>query len=187
MTRHTIRTRLQRIFPTRTSVVNRRDMLLNARAAGLVLVFTPAVLLPRAIAEDAPPILPAKPNSAPHQATAEETIRRLLRGAKPVDGKVSVNLPEIAENGNIVPFAVSVDSPMTDADFVKSIHIVCSGNLQPHIGSFHFTTLSGVANVTARMRLAKSQDLFVLVERSNGQFVLAQRTVKVTIGGCGSA
>lgn len=181
MTSHTERTR-QKIFPTHISVINRRDVLLNARMAGLVLVFTPAVLLPRAIAEDTAPLPSAKPSQ---QATAEATIRNLLRGAKPIDGKVSINLPDIAENGNIVPFAVTVDSPMTDADFVKSIHIVCSGNPQPHIGSFHFTTLSGAATITARMRLAKSQDLFVLVERSNGQFVLAQRTVKVTIGGCG--
>jgi sulfur-oxidizing protein SoxY len=187
-------TRLRRYFPVhnpplRISVVSRRDVLLNARSAGLFLVLTPTILLPRAIAEDAAPQLPVKPLAigATSQATAEETIRHLSRGAKFVDGKISINLPEIAENGNIVPFAVSVDSPMTDADSVKSIHVVCSGNPQPLIGSFHFTTLSGAASVTTRMRLAKSQDLFVLVERSNGQFILAQRTVKVTIGGCGNA
>jgi sulfur-oxidizing protein SoxY len=170
--------------PARVSIFSRRDLLLSARTGSLVLIFAPTALLPRAVAEDAAPEQPS--GTAPNaQPSAEETIRRLARGAKPINGKISINIPEIAENGNIVPFTVTADGPMTDAEFVKSIHIVCTGNAQPHIGSFHFTALSGQASITSRLRLAKSQDLFVLVEHSNGQFVLAQRTVKVTIGGCG--
>jgi sulfur-oxidizing protein SoxY len=174
------------LAPARIGVFNRRDLLLRARTGSLILVFAPTALLPRAIAEDAAPEVPASA-SGPTQASAEETIRRLSRGTKPVPGKININIPEIAENGNIVPFSVTADSPMTDSDFVKSIHIVCSSNAQPHIGSFHFTSLSGQATVTSRMRLSKSQDVFVLVEHSTGQFVLAQRTVKVTIGGCGGS
>jgi sulfur-oxidizing protein SoxY len=174
----------------RATSVSRRDILLRARTGGLLMVFAPAALLPRAIAEDVIQIQPSStvlPPAAPGstQPSAEDTIRRLSRGAKPIDGKVVINVSEIAENGNIVPFSVTADSPMTDTDFVKSIHIVCSGNAQAHIGSFHFTALSGQAGVTSRLRLAKTQDLFVLVEHSSGQFNLAQRTIKVTIGGCG--
>jgi sulfur-oxidizing protein SoxY len=172
--------------------VSRRDVLLSARKGALLLVFAPAALMPRAIAEDAATgrLLTASANAnigGNLQLSAEETIRRLLRGSKPVDGKISINIADIAENGNIVPFAVTAESPMTEADFVKSLHIICSGNAQPLIGSFHFTALSGQASVTSRLRLAKTQDLFVLAEHSNGQFVLAQRNVKVTIGGCGGS
>jgi sulfur-oxidizing protein SoxY len=168
------------------SVFSRRDLILGTRAAGLLLWLAP-VMLPSAIAEDtAPPRLAsARPDQLSGQTSAEDTLRRLLKGARPVDGKVNIELPEIAENGNVVPIAVTVDSPMTDVDFVKTVHIVSAGNPQPLIGSFHFSALSGRASVTTRMRLAKSQDLFVLVEHSTGRFVLAQRTVKVTIGGCG--
>jgi sulfur-oxidizing protein SoxY len=172
--------------PARINVFSRRDVLLKARTGSVLLVFAPTALLPRAIAEDAAPEAPISA-TGPAQPSAEETIRRLSRGAKPVYGKININIPEIAENGNIVPFSITADSPMTDIDFVKSIHIVCSSNAQPHIGSFHFTSLSGQATVTSRMRLSKSQDVFVLVEHSTGQFVLAQRTVKVTIGGCGGS
>jgi sulfur-oxidizing protein SoxY len=171
----------------RMCVISRRDLLLNARTAGLITIFTPAALLPRAIAEDTVPAAVVEPpiDPATGQPTAQETLRRLLRGAKPIDGKIKLELPEIAENGNVVPFTVTADSPMTDEAHIKSVHIVCSGNPQPLIGSFHFTPLSGQAMVTSRMRLAKTQDLFILVERNDGQFILAQRTVKVTIGGCG--
>ena len=173
--------------PPRLALTSRRDLLLSARTVGLVLLAAaPITLMPRAIAEDtAPAPAPAPADQATGQSHAQETIRRLSRGAKPIDGKVNVDIPEIAENGNVVPFTITIDSPMTDADSVKSVHVICTGNAQPLIASFHFTTLSGKAFVTSRMRLAKSQDLYILVERSDGQFVLVQRTVKVTIGGCG--
>jgi sulfur-oxidizing protein SoxY len=169
---------------TQINVVSRRDLLLRARTGGILMIIAPAALLPRAIAEDAAVDLPARA-AVTGQPSAEATIRRLSRGATPIEGKININISEIAENGNSVPFTVSADSPMTDADYVKSIHIIAAGNAQPHIGSFHFTALSGQASVTSRLRLAKTQDLFVLVEHSSGRFVLAQRTIKVTIGGCG--
>jgi sulfur-oxidizing protein SoxY len=166
----------------------RRGLLLNARNACLLAVFMPTTLLPRAIAEDAAPATPAATGaSATGPATAEDTIRRLARGATPAEGKFTIDLPEIAENGNVVPFTVAVDSPMTDADHVKAIHIISAGNIQPHIGSFNFTPLSGRAQMTSRMRLAKTQNIFILAEHSDGRFVLTQRTVKVTIGGCGGS
>jgi sulfur-oxidizing protein SoxY len=169
------------------NVISRRDLLLRARTGGLLMVIAPAALLPRAFAEDAAlePGANAAVNGQINKSGAEATIRRLSRGATPIERIVNINISEIAENGNIVPFTVTADSPMTDTDYVNSIHIIAAGNAQPHIGSFHFTALSGQASVTSRLRLAKSQDLFVLVEHSSGQFVLAQRTIKVTIGGCG--
>jgi sulfur-oxidizing protein SoxY len=169
--------------PTRIAVTSRRDLLLSARTFGLFLVLPPVALIQQAIAEDTASA--PTPIDEASKSSAQETIRRLLRGSKPIDGKISIDIPEIAENGNIVPFVIAADSPMTDAAYIKSIHVICSGNVQPLIGSFHFTTLSGKAAVTSRMRLAKTQDLYILVERSDGQFILAQRTVKVTIGGCG--
>jgi sulfur-oxidizing protein SoxY len=181
---------------TRITPVSRRDLLLSARTGALLMVFAPAALMPRWVAEDASTERLLTSNTNPTsgdvgdgstQLSAEETIRRLLGGRKPVDGNIIINITDIAENGNIVPFVVTAESPMTETDFVKSLHIICSGNAQPLIGSFHFSALSGQASVTSRLRLAKSQDLFVLAEHSNGQFVLAQRNVKVTIGGCGGS
>jgi sulfur-oxidizing protein SoxY len=170
---------------------SRRDVLLNARAGAAVFMIASVGWLPQAIAEDAVPV----PSS--RDATVDQTIRRLLNGLRPVDGRpadgfpafgrMTIDLPEIAENGNVVPIAISVDSPMTDVDHIKSVHIVSGGNLQPHVATFHFTPLSGQARVSTRMRLAKSQDLFVLVEHADGRAVLASRTVKVTIGGCGGS
>ena len=115
----------------------------------------------------------------------EEALKKFLGDAKPAEGKVTIDMPEIAENGNTVPFTVNVDSPMTEKDYVKAVHVISTGNPAPAVATFRFTPLSGKASVASRMRLARTQDIIGLAELSDGKFVMARRTVKVTIGGCG--
>jgi sulfur-oxidizing protein SoxY len=152
--------------------LNRRHLLIGLHAA--------------AIAMGRPAAARAGILAAP-QRTADETIAGILHGAKPIEGKLTFDLPEIAENGNVVPFQVSVESPMTEASFVKAVHIIATGNPQALIGSFRFTHLSGKAQVASRMRLSSSQDIVVLANLNNGDFLMVRRPVKVTIGGCGGA
>ena len=115
----------------------------------------------------------------------EETVKKIVGESKPIDGRVTFELPEIAENGNTVPFTVSVDSPMTAQEYVKAIHVISTGNPQPGIATFHFTPLSGRASASSRLRLARTQDVVGLAELSDGKFLMTRRSVKVTIGGCG--
>jgi sulfur-oxidizing protein SoxY len=115
----------------------------------------------------------------------EQAVRKVLGDAKPIEGKVLIDLPEIAENGNTVPFTVSVDSPMSETDYVKTVHIIATANPQPGVATFRFSPLSGKANVASRMRLAKTQDVIVIAELGDGRFLMSKRNVKVTIGGCG--
>ena len=115
----------------------------------------------------------------------EAELKKLIGDAKPVEGKVTVKLPEIAENGNTVPFTVTVDSPMSDNDYVKTVHVFATGNPSPLVASYSFTPMSGKAQVSSRMRLAKTQDVVVVAQMSNGKFMSGKKTVKVTIGGCG--
>jgi len=115
----------------------------------------------------------------------EEAVKKIMGEAKPADGKIQIELQEIAENGNMVPFSLAVESPMTQADHVDAIHLIATGNPQPDVGSFHFTPMSGKAAVSGRMRLARTQDVIVVAALSDGRFLLGRRMVKVTIGGCG--
>ena len=115
----------------------------------------------------------------------ELAVRNVLGEAKPGDVKTLLEMPEIAENGNTVPFTVSLDSPMTDQDYVKAIHVIATANPQPGVASFHFTPLSGKAAASSRARLARTQDVIAIAELSDGRFLISKRTVKVTIGGCG--
>ena len=109
-----------------------------------------------------------------------------LYGDKPMaDGKIKLDVPEIAENGLVVPVNVDVESPMTDADYVKAVHIYADGNPQPGIVSYNFTPACGKASAATRMRLAQTQNIVCVAEMSNGSLHLAKANVKVTIGGCG--
>jgi sulfur-oxidizing protein SoxY len=115
----------------------------------------------------------------------QQTLKSLVGDAKPLEGKVTLELPEIAENGNTVPLTVSVESPMTANDYVKAIHIIATENPQPGVATFRFSPLSGKASAASRMRLARTQEVIGLAELSDGKFLIGRRTVKVTIGGCG--
>jgi sulfur-oxidizing protein SoxY len=115
----------------------------------------------------------------------EDALKKILGDARPVEGRINFDMPEIAENGNTVPFTISMDSPMTEKDYVKAIHIISTGNPQPGVATFHYTPQSGKAAVSSRMRLARSQEVIAVAELNDGKFVIARRPVKVTIGGCG--
>jgi sulfur-oxidizing protein SoxY len=115
----------------------------------------------------------------------EEAVKKIVGDTKPIEGKLVLDLPEIAENGNTVPFSISVDSPMTATDYVKAVHVISTGNPQPGVVTFRFTPQSGKAAAASRMRLGTTQDIIALAEISDGKFLQARRSVKVTIGGCG--
>ena len=99
--------------------------------------------------------------------------------------KVKLKVPEIAENGAVVPVTVNVDSPMTDNDYVKAIHILSSKNGNARTIDVNLTPANGKAMFSTRIKLGGTQNVTAVVELSNGDFLIASQSVKVTIGGCG--
>lgn len=114
-----------------------------------------------------------------------DKIKSLTGGASVAEGGITLDMPEIAENGNAVKVGFEIDSPMSDADHVKAVHVLADGNPTPEVASFMFSPANGTCGATTRMRLAKTQNIIVLAEMSDGSFKQAATTVKVTIGGCG--
>jgi len=115
----------------------------------------------------------------------DEIATKFTGGATPIEGKVKLDLPEIAENGNTVPLTVSVESPMTDADYVKEVILLADGNPNAGVATFHFSPASGVAEANTRIRLAGTQNIVAIAKTNDGKFYTAKKQVKVTIGGCG--
>ncbi|MBX9907543.1 MAG: thiosulfate oxidation carrier protein SoxY [Beijerinckiaceae bacterium] len=112
-------------------------------------------------------------------------IRKLYGDKALAEGRIRLDIPEIAENGLVVPVNIEVESPMTEADHVKAVHIFADGNPQPGIVSYSFTPACGKASAATRMRLAQTQNIVCVAEMSNGSLHMAKANVKVTIGGCG--
>jgi sulfur-oxidizing protein SoxY len=159
--------------PHRVCVVGRRDVLVGAGAGLLLLALGRGAV---AVAQEA---------KGPAPSLYEQALDKILGSSKPSTAKITFEIPEIAENGNTVPYAITIDSPMTSGDHVKSIHVLSSQNPLPQVASFVLTPLTGRAYVSSRMRLAKTQEVVVLAELNSGKFIMGKRTVKVTIGGCG--
>ncbi|GAC1423521.1 MAG: thiosulfate oxidation carrier protein SoxY [Candidatus Velthaea sp.] len=108
-----------------------------------------------------------------------------LGSGVPQAGKVTIGAPEIAENGNTVPITLDVESPMTDANHVKTIMMVADGNPLPGLARFDLSPANGRAHVEFRIRLAQTQNITAVALMSDGTMWTATKNVKVTIGGCG--
>jgi sulfur-oxidizing protein SoxY len=111
-------------------------------------------------------------------ATADELIAEFTGGADIGDSGVTLDAPEIAENGNTVP--ISVDAPGA-----SEILVVAPGNPNASVATFKFGALAGAQQASTRIRLAGSQDVAAIAKMADGSFAKSSRTVKVTIGGCG--
>ena len=116
---------------------------------------------------------------------AADDIAKFTGGKAAEKAKVTIELPEIAENGNTVPLMVSVDAPMTADNYVSEILVVADGNPNPGVATFHLSPMSGKAEASTRIRLATTQNIIVVAKTSKGEFYTGQKQVKVTIGGCG--
>ena len=148
---------------TRRQVLLAAGGILAGGAAGSVLVTRPAGATPASMA------------AAIREVIGEATVR---------PGKVKLDLPPLIENGNAVPMTVTVDSPMTEADHVKSIHVFNEKNPQPNIGNFYLSPQAGRAQVSTRIRLADSQKVVAIAKLSDGTFWSASVDVVVTLAAC---
>ena len=128
-------------------------------------------------------ILPSISFSQPNKAL--DRINEITKGLGATESDVYFDLPEIAENGNQVKVSFEMDSPMTETDYVKTVYIFADGNPSPNVAKFYFTPQMGSCSATTRMRLSKTQNVYLLAENNDGQFLMTNAKVKVTIGGCG--
>ena len=115
---------------------------------------------------------------------ADEAIQKIAGNAKIQEGRVTLTIPPLIENGNLVVLKVSVDSPMTANDYVKTIHVIAEGNPLPNIFTVYLTPRSGTANITTRVRLADSQRVWAIVQMSNGSFWQGSAETLVTLSAC---
>jgi sulfur-oxidizing protein SoxY len=125
--------------------------------------------------------------ATPAVADAAEAQRRIAAfagGRDLQEGRVTITIADVAENGNAVPVAVEVDSAMEGEDRVETIMLVAEANPLPDVVSVHFTPLSGTARFATRMRLAQSQTVTALVRMADGSVHVGRKAVTVTVGGC---
>ena len=118
------------------------------------------------------------PEDAFKQKTDAEAIKALYGKTAEASDKIKLDAPEIAENGAVVPIAVT--TTLTD---VTSISFFVSEN--PNALAASYLIPAGTAPAVAnRLKMAKTCNVIAIVE-SSGKLFSATKEVKVTVGGCG--
>ena len=155
-----------------------RRALLKAGAAGAA-----ALLVAPAIAEAAgSDIVKASAKDYPKQAFLQKTEQRALTDlynkVPEESGKITLNAPEIAENGAVVPVSVSTELPN-----VTGMALLALDN--PYTLACVYKLPAGtMPDISSRLKLAKTTKVVAVIE-SNGKLYSTSKLVKVTLGGCG--
>jgi sulfur-oxidizing protein SoxY len=129
-------------------------------------------------------VVPAQTVQGAAAIPTAEAIGEIVGDAPVHQGKVKLELPPLVENGNAVPLTVSVDSPMTEGEHVKSIHVFNEKNPQPNVASFYLGPRAGRAQVSTRIRLADSQKVIAIAQLSDNSFWSDSVEVVVTLAAC---
>jgi sulfur-oxidizing protein SoxY len=129
------------------------------------------------------PLVTLRPSEAT-PATLANAIRNVVGAAVVQTGRVKIDVPPLVENGNTVPMTVTVTSPMTAEDHVKSVHVFNEKNPQPNIGNFYLGPRAGRAQISTRIRLADSQKIVAIAQLSDGSFWSVSADVVVTLAAC---
>lgn len=144
--------------------ISRRRLLQASGAALVLLNVRPAIATPENLA------------AALKQTFGDQRIQA---------GRIKIDIPQIAENGNVVPVTIDVESPMAADDYVKRIHLFSEHNPLPDIVEFELGPHNGKARVSTRIRLAKSQNVLAVAVLSDDTLWSAQALIEVTVSGCG--
>ena len=113
-----------------------------------------------------------------------EAMRSVLGNAKPTKGKVVLDMPYITETGTSVAVTIRVDSPMTASDHVTHIHVFADGNPVPRVASFALGPRAGKAEISTRIRLARSQRVTAVAQLKDGTTWYDMREINVAQGAC---
>ena len=128
--------------------------------------------------------LAQSPSERGTESDMHAAIRKLTGNAQVKPGRVNVDLPPLVDNGNTVPLSVKVESPMTETDHVKAIHVFSEKNPEPVMVRFRLGPRAGRAVVATRVRLADTQTVVAVAELSDGSFWSGSLSVVVTLSSC---
>jgi sulfur-oxidizing protein SoxY len=141
------------------------------------------VIAAGAVAAPAAAQLPS--NIAAQRRAALATAMRDVTGSAPVRaGRVKLDVPPLVDNGNTVPLSVTVDSPMTETDHVRAIHVFTEKNPQPRVISVQLGPRAGRARIETRARIADTGNVIALAQMSDGSFWSDRVEVVVTLSAC---
>ena len=113
-----------------------------------------------------------------------ELVRQMFGQAAALSPRVHLGMPASFANGFSVPMDLAVDSPMTEGDFVRAVHVLAPKNPIIPVATFAFTPQSGRVAIATRIRLAAPQAVLAVAELSDGSWLMTRQWVEVETDGC---
>ena len=151
----------------------RRSFLKLAGSVGALAAFGAAGLLRSAGAWAAPW------NKAGFESKAFADALKNLGAANPAESRdITITAPDIAENGAVVPVAVTSRIPNTE-----QISILAEKNPFPLAATFDVAN-GGEGYISTRIKMGQTSDVWAVV-KAGGKYFTARKEVKITVGGCG--
>ncbi|MBI4294090.1 MAG: thiosulfate oxidation carrier protein SoxY [Betaproteobacteria bacterium] len=151
----------------------RRDVLRAGGGAGLLALLGAAGFA-------APnTVMAADWNKTAFDGKSVQEAFKALGAASPAESAdIVMKAPDIAENGAVVP--VGIESKIQGTE---SIALVIEKNPSPLAAAFDIPAGTELA-VTTRVKMAETSNVYALV-KAKGQYYVAKKEIKVTLGGCG--
>jgi sulfur-oxidizing protein SoxY len=113
-------------------------------------------------------------------------ILKTIVGDRPIrKGRLSLDMPAVAEDGRVVPVIIESDLPMTPERHVTAIHLIVDHNPDPHLAVFHLTPAIGSVSVETRIKMKRTTWVRAILETSTGDIWGAYAHVNVSLNGCG--
>ncbi|HSC94021.1 MAG TPA: thiosulfate oxidation carrier protein SoxY [Burkholderiales bacterium] len=118
-------------------------------------------------------------NKSGFQSKAMADVMKSLGATGATESKdIVITAPDIAENGAVVPIAVTSKLPDT-----QQISILAEKNPFPLAATFDVTS-GGEGYVSTRIKMGQTSDVWAVV-KAGGKYYTARKEVKITVGGCG--
>ena len=137
----------------------------------------------------AAPLLPLALHATPARAQTEPepvvaAFNTFLAGRKPATGRLQLDIPRIADNGNVVPVRILMPGPFAAGAELRTIHLFSEKNPVPQMAVFHFPVAVPRIEVESRVRMAGSQRVAAVATLADGSIHAATADIVVTVSAC---
>lgn len=122
--------------------------------------------------------------AVPRIEVLQPLVDKITAGAPLQEGRVTLEIPQLSDNGHSVPMKISIASPMSERDYVRTVHVLSEKNPRPVIATYHLHPQCGRAEIATRVRLNGEQRILVIAAMSDGSFQAASASVIVTETAC---
>ncbi len=125
--------------------------------------------------------------TSPESSEIWQKVRTSLFKDRPIMAAtadiVSLEAPVRADDAAVVPISIKTKLLQSGPRQIENIYLIIDNNPSPIAGVFHFTKLSGRADLETRVRVDEYTHVRAIAETSDGKLFMATKFVKAS-GGC---